>query len=126
MLRTYLYGTGVLLITLAGVMFPMWPYELRVLVWYLSMAALGLLGALFVLAIIRLIIWVGTLVFMGKGGWLFPNLFADVGIIESFQPTWEWEVSGGSRKKLATADSDGELDSSANVKETYEKEDKDD
>lgn len=113
MLKTYLIGSLVVLITLAGVMFPMWPYELRIGVWYLSMAALGLLGVFFALAVIRLIVWVFCIMFMGKGGWLYPNLFADVGIIESFQPSWEWE-SKKSKKRL---DVGSEGDSAESAKE---------
>lgn len=68
-------------IMLAGVMFPLWPVKLRVGVWYLSILALGLLGALIVLAIIRLIIWCATVVGAPKAIWIFPNLFEDVGFV---------------------------------------------
>ena len=91
LLKTYLIGSSLLGITFAGVMFPLWPYELRIGVWYLSMIALGLLGALLGLSIIRLFIWIGTLLIVRKGGWLFPNLFADVGFFDSFKPLWSWE-----------------------------------
>jgi translocation protein SEC62 len=80
---------GLVAVVLAGVMFPLWPDFLRTGVLYLSYGALGLLGVIFVLAIIRLILYV-ILTVVGKPGWLFPNLFADVGILESFQPAWEW------------------------------------
>jgi translocation protein SEC62 len=51
---------------------------------------IGLLGALMGLGVIRAILWVVLVVVLGRGGWLFPNLFADVGVIESFQPLWRF------------------------------------
>jgi translocation protein SEC62 len=57
-------------------------------VYYLSLGVLGLLGAFMGLAVVRFIIYIFTVLFMGKGGWLYPNLFADVGVIESFTPLW--------------------------------------
>lgn len=68
-------------IMLAGVMFPLWPVKLRIGVWYLSILALGLLGALIVLAIVRLIFWCATVVVAPKAIWMFPNLFEDVGFV---------------------------------------------
>lgn len=68
-------------IMLAGVMFPLWPVKLRIGVWYLSMLALGLIGALIALAIVRLIIYCGTVVSMKRAIWIFPNLFEDVGFV---------------------------------------------
>jgi len=69
------------LVMLAGVMFPLWPVKLRIGVWYLSILALGLLGALIVLAIVRLIFWCITVVVSKKAIWMFPNLFEDVGFV---------------------------------------------
>jgi hypothetical protein len=69
------------IIMLAGVMFPLWPVKLRIGVWYLSILALGLLGALIVLAIVRLIFWCITVVVCKKAIWMFPNLFEDVGFV---------------------------------------------
>ena len=69
------------LIMLAGVMFPLWPVKLRIGVWYLSILALGLLGALIVLAVVRLIFWCVTVVVCKKAIWMFPNLFEDVGFV---------------------------------------------
>jgi translocation protein SEC62 len=72
------------LVVLAGVMFPLWPMSLRIGVWYLSMAALGFVGLFFVIAIIRLILYIITWIAVSPGIWLFPNLFEDVGFVESF------------------------------------------
>ncbi|EGF82166.1 hypothetical protein BATDEDRAFT_34626 [Batrachochytrium dendrobatidis JAM81] len=86
-----LIGVGILLLTFAGVMFPLWPEPMRQGVYYLSLGMMGLIGALMAIAVLRLIIWVVLLLVIGQGGWLFPNLWADVGIIESFMPLWGWD-----------------------------------
>ncbi|KAJ3097178.1 Translocation protein S62 [Phlyctochytrium planicorne] len=105
-----LLGLGVLALTFAGVLFPLWPATMRLGVYYLSLGVLGLMGLFMGLAVVRLIIWVVLVVTTGRGGWLFPNLFADVGIIESFIPTWGWDekaVKGGG-KKAKVSDDEGE------------------
>ncbi|KIJ61817.1 hypothetical protein HYDPIDRAFT_115275 [Hydnomerulius pinastri MD-312] len=102
---TYAGGLLMVAIMLAGVMFPLWPPIMRLGVWYLSVAMLGLIAAFFGLAIVRLIFYVITLVVASPGIWVFPKLFADVGVIESFIPLWEWDVpkkKGGKKKKGKT------------------------
>jgi len=93
--RNYLYAAGLLLAVMAVVLFPLWPYTLRRGVYYLSMAAIGVLVLFFALAIVRLILFLITIVAGPKPGiWLFPNLFEDVGFFDSFKPLWAWrEVS---------------------------------
>ncbi|KAJ1677587.1 Translocation protein S62 [Spiromyces aspiralis] len=90
-LLVILGGIGLVGIVLAGVMFPLWPATLRQGTWYLSVGALGLLGLLFVIAIVRLIVYVISLVVLPRGLWIFPNLFEDVGFIESFIPLYGWD-----------------------------------
>ncbi|KIK25983.1 hypothetical protein PISMIDRAFT_676511 [Pisolithus microcarpus 441] len=89
---TYAGGLLMVAIMLAGVMFPLWPPIMRLGVWYLSMGALGLIGAFFGLAIVRLIFYIITIIVVPPGIWIFPKLFADVGVIESFIPLWEWDL----------------------------------
>ncbi|KAI7866876.1 translocation protein Sec62-domain-containing protein [Spinellus fusiger] len=84
---------------LAAVLFPLWPYTLRVGVWYLSIAVLGLLGVFFGIAAVRLVLYVISLVVLPRGFWLFPNLFADCGVLESFVPVWDWDA----KKEKASA-----------------------
>lgn len=79
------------------ILFPLWPVFMRTGVWYISMGAMGLLGLLFAIAIVRLIIFVISFLTMHRAFWLFPNLFEDCGVIESFQPLYGW--SGDSQKK---------------------------
>ncbi|KAG1745266.1 translocation protein Sec62-domain-containing protein [Suillus lakei] len=104
---TYAGGLLMVALMLAAVMFPLWPPVMRLGVWYLSIAMLGLLGAFFGLAIIRLIFYIITVVVASPGIWIFPQLFADVGVIESFVPFWEWDVpkkkSGKKKKVMAPA-----------------------
>lgn len=102
-----LYG----LLTIAGVftviLFPLWPTKMKVGVWYLSMGMLGLIGLFFAIAIVRLIIYLVTVLTMKQAFWLYPNLFADCGVIESFRPLYEWETDkkkkGGKGKKKSPA-----------------------
>lgn len=121
-------------IMLAGVMFPLWPVKLRVGVWYLSILALGLLGALIVLAIVRLIFWCLTVVAAPKAIWIFPNLFEDVGFVsrvkldprmqkcvrvvvalrltrnqfESFVPLWAYDEPKKKKKRVKGASKKGD------------------
>ncbi|KAJ1834506.1 Translocation protein S62 [Coemansia sp. RSA 2711] len=105
-LMVILGGIGVVAVVLAGVMFPLWPSVLRNGTWYLSMLALGLLGLLFATAIVRLIVYIITVLAYPKGLWIFPNLFEDVGFFESFVPLYAWEVAKDAKKPAPTADSD--------------------
>ncbi|KAG0227314.1 translocation protein Sec62-domain-containing protein [Mortierella sp. GBAus27b] len=89
-LRTHLMAGGMILIVLAGVLFPLWPMPLRLGVWYLSVGVLILLGLFFAMAIVRLILFMITWVVLKPGIWLFPNLFEDVGFVDSFIPLWGW------------------------------------
>jgi len=88
--KNKLYAVGALVLILAVVFFPVWPYHLRLGVWYLSMGMLGLLGLFFAMAIFRLILFLVTVLAKPPGLWLFPNLFEDVGFFDSFKPTWAW------------------------------------
>lgn len=89
--KLYAYAVAALLAVVAVVLFPLWPLFMRQGVWYLSMASLGLLVAFFGLAVVRLIIFVATVLFGPQPGiWIFPNLFEDVGFFDSFKPGWDW------------------------------------
>ena len=76
---------------LAVVLFPLWPATLRIGVWYLSMAMLGLLALFFAMAIFRLLLFCVTVLAVPPGLWLYPNLFEDVGFFDSFRPLWGWQ-----------------------------------
>ncbi|GAA5986781.1 hypothetical protein JCM11641_004789 [Rhodosporidiobolus odoratus] len=109
--RQLIMAGGMVAVVLAGVMFPLWPIKMRIGVWYLSMGVLGLIAAFFGLAIIRLILWLVTKLAASPGIWLFPNLFADVGFVDSFIPLWSWDVPPAkktkrSKEERATAKAD--------------------
>jgi translocation protein SEC62 len=91
-LRTKLYAAAALLAVFAVVLFPLWPFQLRLGVWYLSIGLLCLILLLFAVAIVRLILFVVTVFAVPPGLWLFPNLFEDVGFFDSFKPVWAWQA----------------------------------
>lgn len=96
---TYAGGVLMIIILLAGVMFPLWPPTMRLGVWYLSIGMLGLIGLFFAIAIVRLIFYIITVVVASPGIWIFPQLFADVGFVDSFIPLWEWDLPKKKSKK---------------------------
>ena len=102
-----LYGFLILAGAFAVILFPLWPAKMKLGVWYLSMGLLGLIGLFFAIAFVRLIIYVVTLLTMKQAFWLYPNLFADCGVIESFKPLYAWEEdkkkAKKSKKKRATS-----------------------
>ncbi|KAF4578503.1 Translocation protein S62 [Pleurotus pulmonarius] len=98
---TYAGGIGMVALLFAGVMFPLWPPTMRLGVWYLSMAMLAFLALFFAIAIVRLIFYIITIVVAPPGIWIFPQLFADVGFVDSFIPLYEWDLPKKKGKKRA-------------------------
>jgi translocation protein SEC62 len=88
---TYLGGLAMVALLLAGVMFPLWPQSLRTGVWYLSIGFLGLIGLFIVIAILRLIFYIITVIVVPPGIWVFPKLFADVGVVSTRRPSLSFE-----------------------------------
>ncbi|ORX39571.1 translocation protein Sec62-domain-containing protein [Kockovaella imperatae] len=99
-LYTILGGVAMVAVMLAGVMFPLWPIKLRIGAWYLSMGLFGLVGAFIVLAIVRLIFWCITVITMKRAIWIFPNLFEDVGFVDSFIPGWAYDEPKTKKRRL--------------------------
>lgn len=95
---TWIYSLLLVVGVFGVLLFPLWPRVMRVGVWYVSMTAMGLIGLLFATALVRLVLYVASAV-VGKGFWLFPNLFEDVGFFESFVPLYAWEGQGKRRRK---------------------------
>jgi translocation protein SEC62 len=89
-MKPKLYAAGVLIAIMVVVMFPLWPENMRIGVWYLSMAALGFVGFLLAVSVIRIVMFGLTKVLLSPGIWIFPNLYADVGFFASFVPLWGW------------------------------------
>ena len=120
--KTKLYAVGALALILAVVFFPVWPYKLRIGVWYLSMGCLGLLGLFFAMAIVRLILFLVTMFLTPPGLWLYPNLFEDVGFFDSFRPVWGWQETAED-KKAKKAQKKAKKDAKRAAKEGISKED---
>lgn len=102
---TIVGALGFLAVSFALVMFPLWPSSLRNLSWYAMMALVGFMIFLIVTSIIRLIVFGITFFTHPPGIWIFPNLFEDVGFIESFIPLWDWhkvESDSGKESKKKT------------------------
>lgn len=80
------------------ILFPLWPMFMRKGVWYLSTGLLFVIGLFFLMAIVRLVIYAITVIVLPKGFWLYPNLFADCGFLESFKPVYAWDEPKKSKK----------------------------
>ena len=91
-LKSILYAVGLVFVAFIFVMYPMWPSPLRAGSWYVFMALIGFLGFVLFLGVVRLILFAITSFTHSPGIWLFPNLYADCGVIESFKPLWCWHV----------------------------------
>jgi translocation protein SEC62 len=100
--KVYLGAAALVAVILAGVLFPLWPNFLKLGVWYLSVAVLCLVGVFFGIAIVRLILYIISYPFLPRGFWLFPNLFEDVGIIDSFIPLYGFDEDKKDKKKKSS------------------------
>ena len=69
---------------LALVLFPVWPYILKYVIWLISLYLLIFLVGLIVF---RLVIYMICVV-LGFNVWIFPNLLGETGVIESFKPVF--------------------------------------
>lgn len=115
-LTTKLAGLGLLALVLSGVMYPLWPPTMRIGVYYLSWAALGLVGLLMIIAVIRLILYVVTMFTTPPGIWLYPNLFEDVGFFDSFRPLWGWHETSDDKKAAKNARKEAKLNKQSGKK----------
>ena len=97
--KTKIWAGLALIAVFTVVMFPLWPLFMRQGVYYLSVGAMGLLIAFFGLAIVRLILYCVTYFAVAPGLWIFPNLFEDVGVIDSFKPLYGWQETKKAKKK---------------------------
>jgi len=98
--KTKIWAGLVLLAVFAAVLFPLWPLFMRQGVWYLSVGGMGLIGVFFAMTIVRLILFAVTFFLVSPGLWLYPNLFEDVGVLDSFRPMWGWQESKEDLKRV--------------------------
>ncbi|KAH8884762.1 Sec62 family protein translocation protein [Thozetella sp. PMI_491] len=99
------YAGLALVAIFAVVLYPLWPLFLRQGVYYLSWGFLGFLGLFFAMAIFRVILFCVTYFVASPGLWLFPNLWEDVSVVESFKPVWAWHETAGKKKKKKSSSS---------------------
>lgn len=85
-----------LALTLA--MYKIWPMWLKVLGKYAQYGIIILLITILLLSVIRIIIFVVTHLTCSSGLWIFPNLFAECGFIESFIPGYAWNEEDSKSK----------------------------
>ncbi|XP_053740322.1 translocation protein SEC62 [Synchiropus splendidus] len=101
--KTFAMGLILVIAVIAATLFPLWPAEMRVGVYYLSVAAGCFVASILLLAVARCILFL--IIWLVTGGrhhfWFLPNLTADVGFIDSFRPLYTHEYKGprGSSKK---------------------------
>lgn len=108
---------------LSVVMYPLWPYTLRLGVYYLSMGVLCLLGLFFGMAILRLIFYVITLVVAKPGIWVFPRLFEDVSFVSHSFLTQSCRAHSGADLTVGYSSSaDGLVDASVRLGRASEEE----
>jgi translocation protein SEC62 len=89
--KNILLGTGIIFLALSIVMFQVWPRRLKYYTTYLFHFIFILVGLLLATSIVRLIVYGATVLTLPKGLWIFPNLFEDCGILESFFPLYAFE-----------------------------------
>jgi len=93
--KTFVLGLLIVLGSIGVCLFPLWPNELRLGVYYLSMAAMGFVGLILVLVIIRATLFGAVWVFTWGGHhfWLLPNLTEDCGFFDSFKPFYSHKLT---------------------------------
>ncbi|KAK6310355.1 hypothetical protein J4Q44_G00184100 [Coregonus suidteri] len=94
--KSFAMGLILVIAVIAATLFPLWPAEMRVGVYYLSVAAGCFVASILLLAVARCILFL--IIWLVTGGrhhfWFLPNLTADVGFIDSFRPLYTHEYKG--------------------------------
>ncbi|KAK4246556.1 hypothetical protein C7999DRAFT_15340 [Corynascus novoguineensis] len=93
------YAALALAAIFAIVCYPLWPVKLRQGGYYLSWGFLCFMGLFFAMAIFRVILFCITYFVLPPGFWLFPNLWEDVSVVDSFKPVWAWHEPASNKKK---------------------------
>ncbi|MED6256003.1 Translocation protein S62, partial [Ataeniobius toweri] len=129
--KTFAMGLILVIAVIAATLFPLWPAEMRVGVYYLSVAAGCFVASILLLAVARCILFL--IIWLVTGGrhhfWFLPNLTADVGFIDSFRPLYTHEYKGPRTSDKRCLDKTDEKDSSTSLKDEKsdsEKKDADD
>ncbi|KAG9273922.1 translocation protein SEC62 [Astyanax mexicanus] len=127
--KTFAMGLILVIAVIAATLFPLWPAEMRVGVYYLSVAAGCFVASILLLAVARCILFL--IIWLVTGGrhhfWFLPNLTADVGFIDSFRPLYTHEYKGprASSKKSSGDKADSKASDSSKAQKS-DSEDKSD
>ncbi|XP_072264180.1 translocation protein SEC62 [Pyxicephalus adspersus] len=133
--KTFAMGLILVIAVIAATLFPLWPAEMRVGVYYLSVGAGCFVASILLLAVARCILFL--IIWLLTGGrhhfWFLPNLTADVGFIDSFRPLYTHEYKGPKAdqkkeekeesKKPVKSDSEDKSDSEKKEEEEEEEDD---
>ncbi|XP_038147842.1 translocation protein SEC62, partial [Cyprinodon tularosa] len=116
--KTFAMGLILVIAVIAATLFPLWPAEMRVGVYYLSVAAGCFVASILLLAVARCILFL--IIWLVTGGrhhfWFLPNLTADVGFIDSFRPLYTHEYKGPRTSDKKGSDKTDDKDSGASLK----------
>uniref|UniRef100_A0A8C5N9Z1 Translocation protein SEC62 n=1 Tax=Gouania willdenowi TaxID=441366 RepID=A0A8C5N9Z1_GOUWI len=116
--KTFAMGLILVIAVIAATLFPLWPAEMRVGVYYLSVAAGCFVASILLLAVARCILFL--LIWLVTGGrhhfWFLPNLTADVGFIDSFRPLYTHEYKGPRTSSKKSSDKADDKDDAAATK----------
>lgn len=104
-IKRKVYAALALLLIFTVVCYPLWPLKMRQGVYYLSWGFLLFLGLFFAMAIFRVILFCITYFVLKPGFWLFPNLWEDVSVVDSFKPVWAWHDPNPKKKKKKSSSS---------------------
>ncbi|RUS80292.1 hypothetical protein EGW08_011930 [Elysia chlorotica] len=108
--KNFLIGLLMVLGAIALCMFPLWPPEVRIGVYYISLSAAGFVGFILSLVVIRLILFccIWVLTFGKHHFWFLPNLTEDVGFFDSFKPLYKHDYVSNKPSQKAIQDGDKE------------------
>jgi len=98
--KMFFLGLAMVIGSIGVCLFPLWPHEVRLGVYYLSIAAMFFVGFIILLVVVRSFLfgltWLCT---MGKHHfWLLPHLTDDCGFFDSFKPLYTHTVKKCSSK----------------------------
>ncbi|KRX80296.1 Translocation protein SEC62 [Trichinella sp. T6] len=120
--KAFLIGILLVIGSILVCLFPLWPQQFRICVYYLSMAVMCFMVRL----LLFVIIWICT---MGKHHlWLLPNLLEDCSVVESFKPLYAYTYHGKDAewRKEKNGEDDDEADNDESNDERDSEDDDDD
>ncbi|XP_068196454.1 translocation protein SEC62 [Antennarius striatus] len=127
-LKTFAMGLILVIAVIAATLFPLWPAEMRVGVYYLSVAAGCFVASILLLAVARCILFL--IIWLVTGGrhhfWFLPNLTADVGFIDSFRPLYTHEYKGPRASNKKGSDKTEEKNNSSSKAQKSDSDEKSD